>query len=720
MEKRYWYQKQLRMVQTVLREPDIVNYDAKAVVDYLEKADANCIIVNAGGIVDFFHSGLEGANLNPFMKKEDILGDLVEEAHKRNKKVICRIDFRGAEKDFFRSHPDWFACEEDAGPKMMSARIKSEADIHTPCYNSRYMNEHATEFLRSLFKQYDIDGIWENAVSVPHGVCYCTRCRRKYREDLGRELPTREELKELAVSEQYRRWKYRCAEEHIRLLRDTVKEFGEDKAYAAEIFGFFREAEKEAFDVVDLDMGKENFDYFVTPAFVSQAAHPSHYGSGLVYSGSIVKYMKMISRDKQSVLLFGSNGGTLRYVKDPSAENRIWLWEAVAAGCGFWNCLFNGQHPAATHDIREAFISNPMFKFLKDNEKLLDDNLPVAEVAIYASKPTRDVFGNTVSAEKDRFCCNMKGVERVLAEKHIQFVHIPGDVNLRPEDIEPYKAVILPNAACMSDNEAEVLRQYVKAGGNLIASFETSLYDENGSKRADFALGEVFGVTGTGRMEDTRVDCYQLIRDYEHPLIKGIRDTELLANAEHTLLVNALEGTSVAATYIPIIRNQPPEKAWIRNMKTVYPVSMTNTYGKGKAVYFAFPIGRAIHMYAHDDFVQLFENAVDAVLDKKLLTTNAPASVHVQAIWTGENQDGIMVSLVNHTGTMYRPVRELVPVHDIEVTMTLNGTLGKTRTLRAESEAEVLRIDNKDGTVTVKMVLKCLEEFAAFYIGMEA
>lgn len=89
---KYWYQKQLRMVQTVLRETDIVNYNAKAVVEYLEKSNANCIIINAGGIVDFFHSGLDGANLNPFMTNEDILGDLVREAHAKEIKVICRID----------------------------------------------------------------------------------------------------------------------------------------------------------------------------------------------------------------------------------------------------------------------------------------------------------------------------------------------------------------------------------------------------------------------------------------------------------------------------------------------------------------------------------------------------------------------------------------------------------------------------------------------------
>lgn len=36
-EKKYWYQKQLRILQTVLREPDIINYDAVAVVKYMKK-----------------------------------------------------------------------------------------------------------------------------------------------------------------------------------------------------------------------------------------------------------------------------------------------------------------------------------------------------------------------------------------------------------------------------------------------------------------------------------------------------------------------------------------------------------------------------------------------------------------------------------------------------------------------------------------------------------
>ena len=32
----HWYQKPLRILQTVLREPDVESYDAKAVVHYME------------------------------------------------------------------------------------------------------------------------------------------------------------------------------------------------------------------------------------------------------------------------------------------------------------------------------------------------------------------------------------------------------------------------------------------------------------------------------------------------------------------------------------------------------------------------------------------------------------------------------------------------------------------------------------------------------------
>lgn len=206
---------------------------------------------------------------------------------------------------------------------------------------------------------------------------------------------------------------------------------------------------------------------------------------------------------------------------------------------------------------------------------------------------------------------------------------------------------------------------------------------------------------------DTSLDSYQLIRMPEHPLMKGIANTELLGSCERTLLVNAAEGTESVTTFIPVIKNQPPEKAWIRDMRTDYPVAAVNHYGKGTSVYFANMLARGLHTYAHDDFVQLFGDALDMVLADPVVETDASASVHVQVI---EVKDGLMVSLINHTGTTYRPIHELVPVHDI--TLTVKASAVDTKVLYDTCGGVSTSLS--DGEVTIRVPK--LDEFVSVYL----
>jgi len=69
----YWYQRPLRILQTVLREPDAADYDAKAVVAYMEKTGSNTLVVNGGGVVDFFQNPLPASNVNSMMGNRDVL-----------------------------------------------------------------------------------------------------------------------------------------------------------------------------------------------------------------------------------------------------------------------------------------------------------------------------------------------------------------------------------------------------------------------------------------------------------------------------------------------------------------------------------------------------------------------------------------------------------------------------------------------------------------------
>ena len=106
-------------LQTVLRATDIVNYDAKGVAEYMKKTNTDVLVVNAGGVMDFFPNPLPMANPNPFMKDgQDYLTDLCNELHAIGKYVTVRVDFRGVEDARYNQHPDWFAKNPDGSPSV--------------------------------------------------------------------------------------------------------------------------------------------------------------------------------------------------------------------------------------------------------------------------------------------------------------------------------------------------------------------------------------------------------------------------------------------------------------------------------------------------------------------------------------------------------------------------------------------------------------------------
>src|SRR5438309_9680465 len=84
----------------------------------------------------------------------------------------------------------------------------------------------------------------------------------------------------------------------------------------------------------------------------------------------------------------------------------------------------------------------------------------------------------------------LQGIYYALLEGRFlfDFVH---EGNLDAATLQKYRALLLPNAAYLSDSQCEVIRKYVDGGGSLLATFETSRYDEWGNQRPDFQLADV-------------------------------------------------------------------------------------------------------------------------------------------------------------------------------------------------------------------------------------
>ena len=102
-----------------------------------------------------------------------------------------------------------------------------------------------------------------------------------------------------------------------------------------------------------------------------------------------------------------------------------------------------------------------------------------------------------------------------------------------------FKLLLLPNIAALSDEQCAQIRRFVENGGSVLATYETSLYDENGSAAPDFGLADVFGVSWRKTLDGPIPNSYLRVEESgrRHPVMKGFEDAELLINGTYQLEV---------------------------------------------------------------------------------------------------------------------------------------------------------------------------------------
>ncbi|WP_341227663.1 alpha-amylase family protein [uncultured Arcticibacterium sp.] len=690
----HWYQQPMRILQTVLRQPDAASYDTDSLLNYMNAVHANTLVINGGGIVDYFQNKMPMANVNPYMGKRDLLADIVKACHEQNIKVIARVDFRGVHKERYDLHPDWFAKDEKGEPIILNY---TKPGLYAPCYNGHYRNEHSEAFINQLMDKYYIDGIWHNSVNF-HDVCYCDVCQSLYQEEYGENVPVKASSEH--KWETYYKWNEKMASQQLAKMRAVVKKYGEDKSYAAEVFDMYR-VEQQKHTGINLYSAAKYFDFFVTVSFIANNNADVRY-KDIYYPAAIVKFLKSLEPEKSPVILFGGNGTEHRYTYDPPIDSRLWLWQAAANGGGFWNCYFNGDFPTNTLDQRNAHLASDAYQYLEKNEVLLDQLEPVTDIALFYSKASGQLVGD------EDFGFPIRGMLRLLEENHYQYGFL-SDRNLTRKDLDKYKVLLMPNVAAISKADLYLIKDWVNDGGSLLATHKTSLFDDLGVSRSDFGFSELFGASYSGEEINTSIDCYQTIENRTE-ILKGFEQTKLLHNGGQTLLVNAKGKAKILTGYLPKINNQPPENAFPDSWDSKNPIMLSNTYGKGKVVYFSNQVAKLNYTIGHPDYNDLLVNSINSLLGEHLsLKTNAPASVNIYLNKSKSEEGTYQLALVNTSGATQRPFRSLIPVSNLEIELPFK--LNSFKVLHKEGETKinqtgnVLSINNLTEFVSLKLMI---------------
>jgi hypothetical protein len=215
---------------------------------------------------------------------------------------------------------------------------------------------------------------------------------------------------------------------------------------------------------------------------------------------------------------------------------------------------------------------------------------------------------------------------------------------LELERLAKYRALLLPNIAMLSDKQCEQLREYVRAGGSLMASFETSLYDENLKQRDDFGLAELMGVSKAGATVGTNGNPYSARIETKHEVLKSFESTTWIAGAENRVPLKPLDGSVL--TVVPGFVRYPPELAYPTQPKTDEPGIVLRESGKSRTVWIPGDVERTYWITGHGDLLRLLQNAIRWVShDEQQVRVDGPGLIEV---FCWETAPGYAVHLLNY------------------------------------------------------------------------
>ncbi|GAA5000600.1 alpha-amylase family protein [Actinopolymorpha pittospori] len=700
---RQWHDKPLRVVQTVLREIDIEGYDPQAVVDYVKRLHGNVLIVNGGGLWAFYPSDVPGHHRVAGMSG-DILRELRDLTAKDGIRLLARVDFRGGHRDMFEAHPDWFSYDGQGQPLFISGLHAA-----TPC--SPFRNEgYGFKIVREILQRYAVDGIWENAPSFGP-LAYGPDVERRFRQDTGLELP-RDESWDDPAYRAWREWRHTCVQRHSEDFRRLIKSFGDDKAYVAEGPSGLDAGWLDR-SALDLQRLGPLWDIVAAPTF---DLIKGSYGSGLLPAPvwrceEATKYLRAAAPGKPATILFGPFDNSSRYTSVVTAELRLWLAGALANGGGFWDCTFVGTHGKDFLDQRGQEDIGEFFQLLERKEDVFDEVESVADVAVVHSRLVQERFGSN-DPHKDGYIQHVRGVELALLDNHVPY-DLVLDTRIDAQTLSRYRVVVLPNAAVLSPEQESTIREYVRSGGGLVATYETSLYDADLQRRDDYGLSDVFGAHNLGVRRGPLVYGYSWIAE-RTSLTEGLDDTQICTNNGYIWLTSAQPG-SVPVTLIPEIVPQPPERGWgpavtkrgeptgFEPMRSSLPVVVTQQFGTGRSVFFPGQTDKLAASDGHPDYGLLLHNAIRwaAGDTAPLVATDAPAAVHVTLM---RHRDGrLIVHLLNYCGGYRRPITEIQPVTNVTIDLRCPVAPESARLLRGDRELEVKHANGR-ATFTVPVV----------------
>jgi hypothetical protein len=443
---------------------------------------------------------------------EEVLATMrsnVDRAHARGAKVLGEVIRLHMTPWLQADHPEWQLVSSPGEKPLRAEQVK---DIHVlGCWNSPY----GDFFIRSqvaLVQKLDYDGYNLDGFGC-WATCFCSHCTAGYRADTGREIPAHSNVNE----SDYRihlKWRLDRFTKFVARWTAEMKKVKRDFVCAPWSTGPGRWWHWMGAPAAK---GSDTMHRVLDAPFLELLwDFPPDQGSNLLPAFTVRYYRGLTGGDRTPwILPYLCEQGQFN-MQPPPVECELRMHTVLTNGGLAANGLWQQN--------REFFPLSRANKLIEQREPFTRGAKSIKWAAMLVGESSRLLYGipgvrnevpmgawmgsgvdspkmGALPASERRMPSHMEsavGVFRAMMEDHLPLdIIIEPDVE-RLETLKQYDVLILPNATCVSDIAANSIREFVQAGGGLVAMHESSLCDEFGNRRENFALSDVFGATFKG------------------------------------------------------------------------------------------------------------------------------------------------------------------------------------------------------------------------------
>ncbi|MBQ0105496.1 MAG: beta-galactosidase trimerization domain-containing protein, partial [Armatimonadetes bacterium] len=481
-------------------------------------------------------------------------------------------------------HPEW----EAQAPANEVLAQGYDSGMKSICPHSAYYDELMIPQMLELIDKYDVDGFWVDGDCWGVKLCYCDKCCEGFIKKYGVQVPTDRDCPEWRLWTDYHRELF---VENVNKYTDAVHKRKPDCLIISNWMLTFGAPVEDNLSM-DYISGDLSHNWGLKSAMLEGHFIPNRKRDWdlMVWAFESTDFghwtEKSVPHLTQECAYIVACGGAAMIYETPHR-----------------NGLFTKWHLEDYRKIRE---------FLKPRAEVSRHSLSVPQVAVIHNPD--DYFDAT---KEVAYCISLMhpsmrkftGCASLLAENHYHFDFLmPSMIKGRMDD---FKTVVIPDVYMFDDEFVSEVKDYVKAGGNVIIS---------GANCAK-TFGELLGVKE-----------------------EGFESNHVYVQSENQVTVCGSGYEKVSLTDAQVFRYVMNNQI-IGMDETNNPAITVNTYGKGKAVGIYFNMFDSHGETHYPRNRRLFREIMD-LLDCEYMVSDvqAPFYVHINV---REKEDRYIINLIN-------------------------------------------------------------------------